>query len=579
VTSNITNEKIRGMFTFVLHSHLPYVIEHGKWPHGMDWLNEAAAETYLPLLDVFYQLVQEGFTPKVTIGITPILAEQLSNPLFKEEFKNYLKLKINAGLNDKEQFKKEGKTLLTNQAQNWIDFYTRNLRHFENKYNEDIIGAFKKLQDNGAIEIITCAATHGYLPLLGTDNSVKAQIQLGVDTYKKHFDRQPNGFWLPECAYRPGYNWKSPIKKYSIPFNRIGIEEFLSDNGIKYFIIDTAMLKGGEPIGVYIDRFKTLRKMWEQFSTAYKPAKEDITKSPYKIYLVGQNPNKCPVAILTRDPKTSLQVWSGEHGYPGDGNYLEFHKKHFPGGLRYWKITSSKADLGSKEEYNIDNVDDRLRENAGHFKQLVKDILSKEQNNDNPFPVLVAPYDTELLGHWWFEGPRWIYYVLRWMNEDPEMMLATGSEMIDQTLPETIVSIPEGSWGKAGFHWVWLNEDTKWTWQHIYEDEQKFAELIDKYGQNKDATLQRILKQIARELLLEESSDWQFLITTQSARDYAEIRIAEHHDKFKELVNVLDNYISTGSISQSEFNLLTDLEQRDAVFDDIDTKYWELEQD
>ena len=210
---------------------------------------------------------------------------------------------------------------------------------------------------------------------------------------------------------------------------------------------------------------------------------------------------------------------------------------------------------------------------------MVKDILSKAQNNDNPVSVLVAPYDTELLGHWWFEGPQWMYYVLRWMNEDPEMMLATGSEMIDQTMPETIISIPEGSWGKGGFHWVWLNEDTKWTWQHIYEDEQKFAELIDKYRQKKDATLQRILKQIARELLLEESSDWQFLITTQSARDYAEIRIAEHHDKFKELVNILDNYINTGSISQSEFNLLTDLEQRDAIFDDIDTKYWELEQD
>ena len=96
----------KGHFAFVLHSHLPYVLSHGRWPHGTDWLNEAAAETYLPILRILEELITEGYQPKLTIGFSPVLCEQLSDNSFKEEFVGYLNQKIKAAQHDSEEFYK-----------------------------------------------------------------------------------------------------------------------------------------------------------------------------------------------------------------------------------------------------------------------------------------------------------------------------------------------------------------------------------------------------------------------------------------------------------------------------------------
>ncbi len=218
-----------GSFSLVLHAHLPYVLSHGKWPHGTDWVSEAAAETYVPLLNVFNRLVDEGLQPRVTLGLTPILCEMLSDLSFMDEFQNYLQGKIEGARGNGREFAEQGMDSFRDIALFWENWYTGIARDFEHKYERDIVGAFRRLQDGGHLEIITSAATHGYLPLLGRDESVRAQIVLGVATYKKHFGRAPRGIWLPECAYRPSYEWSPPQglgAPDAAPVLRRGIEDF-----------------------------------------------------------------------------------------------------------------------------------------------------------------------------------------------------------------------------------------------------------------------------------------------------------------------------------------------------------------
>lgn len=567
---------VKGAFTFVLHGHLPYVVAHGRWPHGMDWLNEAAAETYIPLLDAFWGLVEEGISPKVTMGLTPVLCEQLRHPDFVSEFKEYLAAKIKASERDEAEFAATGRQQLVPVARMWREFYSGILQRFEGVYGEDVVGAFARLQDGGHIEIITCAATHGYLPLLGEDTSVQAQIRAGVHTYRRHFGREPRGIWLPECAYRPRYRWRNPLDPEASPVLRKGVEEFLSEERLRYFIIDTPLLRGGRAIGVYIERFEALRELWRHFEAQYKPAEEDVEKSPYELYLVGSTPGRAPVAVFTRDPKTGLQVWSGEHGYPGDGWYLDFHKKHFPGGNRYWRVTSAKSDLADKQPYEPGMVESRLTENADHFTHLVVSTLQAEARAEGAGDkhILCAPYDAELFGHWWFEGPRWLVKVLRNIARSGEVELRTCAEHLERARPSTVISLPEGSWGQGGFHWIWLNDWTKWTWKHIYEAEARMRELASRYAESADERVQSILRQLARELLLLEASDWQFLISTWSARDYAELRVSVHYENFTRLARMLESYASGGHLEEGEWTFLGECEKRDAVFPDVDPRWW-----
>jgi 1,4-alpha-glucan branching enzyme len=567
-----------GYFTFVLHSHLPYVLGHGLWPHGTDWLNEAVAETYIPLLNILNKLVEEGISPKITIGITPVLAEQLTSNEFVHELLKYLQNKIDEAIANQHEFKRFSQNHLYQLALFWQEYYTRIMADFKKRYNYDIIGEFRRLQNQGHIEIITSSATHAYLPLLSQDTSITAQVKQGILSYKRFFGISPKGFWLPECAYRPGYEWTPPVDisniKCQMPnhYIRKGIDEFLSEEGIDYFIIDSHLLKGGKAIGIYAARFDALKRLWQQFEKEYQIREEDIEKSPYEVYLL--NSGKKPVAIFTRDPKTGIQVWSGQWGYPGDGWYLDFHKKHFPGGHRYWRVTSAKSDLADKFEYEPDKVEERIKENASHFKELVKSTLLDYYSHHQKSGIVVSPFDAELFGHWWFEGIRWLYYVLKWIDADPDLSLTTCYEYLQVSSPDVVVSIPEGSWGEGGFHWIWLNEWTQWTWKHIYETEIIMQTLATKFAHTQNQTIQTILKLLAKQLLLLQASDWQFLISTWSARDYAEKRIVEHYETFKRLEELLINYSQNAPIEQGQWNFVEFIKKRDILFKDIDYKWW-----
>ncbi|HEQ60707.1 MAG TPA: DUF1957 domain-containing protein, partial [Firmicutes bacterium] len=244
------NKANEGCFALVLHSHLPYVVAHGRWPHGMDWLNEAAAETYLPLLEACRRLVGEGISPRFTIGLTPILCEMLASDTFRSEFRAYLEDKVEAAAIDEKEFSRTGRARLEQLARMWREHYERLREQFE-QLGGDVVAEFRRLQDEGHIEIITCAATHGYLPLLCEDISIQAQVKTAVQCHRRHFGRAPKGFWLPECAYRPAYRWEPPLPEGGEARERKGVEEFLSENGIEFFFIDSHLLKGGEAIGVY----------------------------------------------------------------------------------------------------------------------------------------------------------------------------------------------------------------------------------------------------------------------------------------------------------------------------------------
>jgi 1,4-alpha-glucan branching enzyme len=539
----------------------------------MDWLAEVTAETYIPLLDVLNRLVSEGISPQITLGITPILVEQLADETFHAEFVDYLEQKIGAARLNQEQFKAEGQMHMLGLAHYWQDFYTHILTAFRETYRYDLIGAFRRLQDEGYIEIVTSAATHGYLPLLLTDESVQAQVKQGVQTYQRHFGRQPSGFWLPECAYRPRYAWNPPLSKHraDTPPMRKGIEEFLAENGLEYFFVDAHLLKGGQAIGVYAERFKGLQELWSQFSKAYVP--EIAERAPYAPYLVNSSGSPQPrVALFARDYITGQQVWSGEMGYPGDPQYLEFHKKHYPGNLRYWRVSWPKDDLGKKELYEPYSASGRLEAHAEHFVGLVRDTLANHQTKYERKGCITAMYDTELYGHWWFEGPEFLYLALKRLHEHPEIELTTCRDYLHANPPSVVVALPEGSWGEGGYHWIWLNEWTVWTWEKIYEAEQEMIRLAQDYQDV--PRVETLLRQAARELLLLESSDWQFSISTFTSRDYAEQRVRYHHTRFMQIAALIRRAAAGEEIAPEDWNYLGEAEDRDRCFPDVRPEWW-----
>lgn len=564
---------LKGYVTLTLHSHLPYVVNHGTWPHGLEWLHEAAAETYLPLLRIVGELESRGVYLKPNVNLSPILLEQLSHPVFQAEFPRYVQRKIAAARKDHAAFTKDGEKHYAAVAEFWLKFYEQALADFES-FGGDIIGQFRKFDESGAMEVITCAATHGYFPLLGFDNCIRAQLRTGVRTHKKHLGRQPKGIWVPECGYRPSGMWSYPVPFHGgtsqsyAPFNRIGVEQALGENGIQFFFVDTHLVEQSA-------LFTPYELLAGEVPVAMEIESPEPHPSVYRPYFTdGPSRSQHQVAFFPRDPRTGLQVWSGETGYPGDGVYLDFHKKRWPGGLQYWQVTHPKVDLAFKTPYYPWHALERTRVHASHFSHVIHDTLAEHPVNGVP-PVLTAPFDAELFGHWWFEGPEWLKNVaLEFAMESSQVELITCAEYLERHPPDGFMALPEGSWGKNGTNEVWLNPDTAWTWTHIYPAEQATIEMARSGKWKATDESQRLAKQICRELLLLESSDWQFLITTGAARDYAEKRFNVHNEQFNSLIDIWRRYEANGQITREQIETLEKLETRDGVFADVNPEDW-----
>lgn len=548
----------KGAFTFVLHSHLPYCRRAGHWPHGEEWLHEGISETYLPLLNALYDLCDEGCPFKLTVGMTPVLAEQLADPLILEHFRIFVEDKIDRASADLERFEKEQDGHLAYLAKFYLDYYQGLLRSFEDRFRGNLIAAFKRLQDEGYMEILTSAATHGYLPLLERDSSIYAQLRAGVESYKRHFGRSPKAIWLPECGYRPAFY----VTKDGETFVKPGIEQYLADLGIGLFFSETHTVEGGEPVGkttgAVIGPYGNIPKRYVVPLPDYK---EPTMKTTYLPYWV----QTAEVAVLGRNNRTGMQVWSADWGYPGDFDYREFHKKDGISGLQYWRVTGARLDLAYKDYYHPDWAGYRVREHAGHYCWLVSDLLNDFHSQNNSFGIIAAAYDTELFGHWWFEGIEWIKEVLRRLAASETVELTTASEFIEKHPPEDVLALKEGSWGQAGNHFTWLNADTEWMWPIVHAAELRMEELVAQHP-NASASLAEILDQAARELLLLESSDWPFLITTGQAREYASNRFQEHVSRFNRLADIA----SSGEVDEAASNLCQEFYELDNIFPDID---------
>ena len=463
------------------------------------------------------------------MSITPPLLSMLDNKLLQRRYVKYLKQHIE--LCKKELIRTSNDKRLNELSKYYLDRYSNDLHIFKDIYNCNIIDGFKYFQDIGVLEIITCGATHGYFPILYVnEKTVKAQIAVGVQTYEKYFGRKPRGIWLPECGYVPE------------------ADTYLKEFGIEYIITESHGILYADPVPIY---------------GTFAPI-----VSPEGVIAFG------------RDIETSRQVWSSINGYPGDFNYREFYRDigyeadydyikpyiasngaRVDTGIKYYRITS-KSDF--KDYYNPRWAMDSAEKQAGHFLDCrTNQINELSEVMDTP-PVVVCPYDAELYGHWWYEGPYWLYVLFKKIYyDDCNFELITPGEYIDRYPNIQVCSPCRSSWGANGYSEVWLNPTNDYAHRHLHKAGDRMVELAHLFPNEKNKLKKNALNQCARELLLAQSSDWLFIITNGTMVDYAKKRIKDHIGRFTKLY-----YQLKGNNIDEEF--LKDISKKDKIFDDID---------
>jgi 1,4-alpha-glucan branching enzyme len=540
----------QGSLVIVLHAHLPYGLGHNLMEEH--WLYEAAAETYMPLLRMARRLTDAGITPNLAISFTPVLLEQLADERFKRGLGEHLETLIDLAASELKMRRRRGEKELAAAAQLWLEYYSEALDYFRDVIDQDLPGAFRDGARDGAVELLTSAATHGYLPLIGLDDNVRAQIELGVRTYQHHFGAAPRGFWLPECGFRPAGYWQPPVEIAGLEAHqRRGVGDFLRQLGIDYFFIDQPQLKMSPPH--YSDN------------------------SPLRVHrLLSQPLNQRPLGIYARDFDVTSRVWQAEGGYPGDFFYLDFHKKTEEGKFRLWRVTGDKVDMADKEPYLPERARQRIAAHAEDFVSVLGDALRRNHQATGEDAIVVATFDAELFGHWWFEGVAWLEEVARLVARTPGLACDTPARHFDDHPPNWYVDLRESSWGRNNDHSVWLNEDGLWTWRNLYEAEtgmQRLGRLLD--GREIAADVAAVLRQTMRELLLLEGSDWPFMISTWSTRDHAEWRAVCHFNDFRRLALMVERAMLGDPLGPEDWEYLKQTSERDALFANLDLNlFW-----
>ena len=440
----------------------------------------------------------------------------------------------------------------------------------------DLLSVIRELRQTGALEIIASAATHGLLPILQQQSprAARAQVLIGRDVYVELFAGEPAGFWLPECGYAPG------------------LESILQEANLRWFVVDAHGLLFGMP-----------RPCRSIYAPCYTPA------GP---------------AAFARDPAASRQVWSAHEGYPGDPAYREFYRdigfdlpmEHLGSiargtrkfsGVKYHRITGRGDE---KQLYDRTAAENAAAQHAIHFLEQCREQI-REIGEVGFDPIIVAPFDAELFGHWWFEGPIFLEQFIRHAANEGDFRLTTPSEYLAEgneelfghwwfegpifleqfirhaadegdfrlTSPseylaahptQQIVEPAASTWGENGHLAVWLDPSNAWIYPQLNAAALRMCEVAERYaasGSNMTDTCDRILKQLARELLLAQSSDWAFLMKTGTAREYATQRTIDHLARF----NRLHDQFVTNNLDE-EF--LRDCEWRDNIFPNVNWRYY-----
>jgi 1,4-alpha-glucan branching enzyme len=507
------------------------------------------------------------------MNVSPPLCEMLADKLLQDRYTRHLENLLELAKKEEHRTRTEDMQF-HDAARMYVDNLSASLNLWNDRYSRNLINAFRELQDEGVVEIITCTATHGFMPLISTPEARRAQVSIAVANYKKHFGRQPRGIWLAECAYEPG------------------IEELLKANGIEYFVADTHAILYGDPrprFGVHA-------------------------------------PVVCPngVAVFARDVETSQQVWSAEIGYPGNDLYREFYRDigwdapldylkphlHADGmrrhlGLKYHRITGKNVPQQAKQPYLPELAREKAAENAMHFiGERIKQARTLRENFGDHPPLVVSPYDAELFGHWWFEGPQFIDFFFRKLHWDQsEIAAVSPGDFLDSGIPIQVQQPTASSWGEAGYYKVWLNEGNSWMYPYQHHAERRMTELANRFaveGQRSNVQslgetegpwtsdlglATRILRQMSRELLLAQSSDWAFQIYQGTTVEYSSRRFQSHIHRF----NLLDEMLSGSPpyeggvadasadgvvLSDHQLALLAEIESRDNIFPELDFRVY-----
>ena len=483
-----------------------------------------------------------------------------------EKLNQYLNHKIQAAQSDVIYFSETNDEYLLGLAYWYLNLFEETKTTLNDRFKGDIIGAFKQLQNEGYIEIMTSTATHAYLPLLDQESSVYGQIKTGIESHKRIFETQPTVMWLPECAYRP------QIKAGDTVLHR-GFEEFLAEQGIKVFFTETHTITGGKPVGVaagdVIGPGGEIKNRYVVPTPNDSPKRRTTTYNAYYVtsYPQQQNAQHSGVAVIGRNNNSGQQVWSNEWGYPGDFDYREFHKKAGTSGLQYWRVTGDDVTLDKKDYYHPDWAKYKTDQHAEHYAHLIWDLLRENHHETGDYGVVASIYNTELFGHWWFEGVEWLGKIIQHIVDNADINMTTVTEYITEHPPQDVLALPESSWGLGGNHFTWDNGETNWMWQLIHEAERRMEILVENF-QNPTDDERYVLNQTARELLLMQSSDWQSLITTNQAREYASQRFHQHLERFNKLADSLD-------IKQANRALAEELWELDKVFPQIDYTWFQ----
>jgi 1,4-alpha-glucan branching enzyme len=523
---------MHGYFSLVLHAHLPFVRhpEHEKFLEE-NWLFEAITETYIPLLRILEAWQRDGMTARLALTLTPTLCAMLQDPLLQSRCARHLDERIE--LTEKEIHR----TLWEKRFHELALFYHerfKGIRHYYLACNRDLVGAFRSLQDSGQLEIITSAATHALLPLLANHPpSVRAQIFVARDHYLSCFGREPRGIWLPECAYVEG------------------LETVLHEAGLRWFITDTHGLLHARP------------------------------RPRYGMFAPILTPNG--VAVFGRDLDSAKQVWSRHEGYPGDPRYRDFYrdigfdldldyvKPYLPAperrtftGVKYYRITDVSP---TKEVYQPKLALQAADDHANHFlASRIDQIQRLGQILDRP-PLVLSPYDAELFGHWWYEGPEFLDLFVRKAYFDQKVFtLITPTDYLTRHPTNQVATPAASSWGEEGYWRMWLNETNEWIYPHLQMAQGRITELVNSFSHPDDLQT-RALNQAARELLLAQASDWPFILKTGTSPEYASRRVKEHLLRFTKIYEQLKN-------AQLDKPWLARIEGQDNIFPDVNYWYW-----
>jgi 1,4-alpha-glucan branching enzyme len=503
-------------------------------------LFEAASATWLPLLEVLDTCRAEGIRPRWTIGLTPILLEQLVHPRFRDGLPAWLEERVRRARHDEATFQGAAQPHLAYLARRWASRFEELSQLFAAR-DGDLPGAFAAYADDGSIELLSSNATHVYHPLLVHDATARGCLRVGLHASERHLGFRPRGMWLPECAYRPPQLWWPPAVR-SLPHQVEGTATLCADEGVEFFFVDTALVRGSTAEAVIDGKITPVgsdQPVWDVLRG---------WRSELEPQRVGEHGRALPLTVLARCPDVSEQVWSGKIGYPGDPRYLEFHKRHDLRGLRYWKVTSTDAELDQKEAYHPDDVAAVVHGQAVHFCELVKARLHMHRERTGREGIVCAPFDAELYGHWWHEGPRFLLEVARRMHHDEAVRPSTVSAALDATPADKVVGLPEGSWGAGGDHRVWLNDELRSVWEVCFRAEDRFHDLLERAPWEHDAAVRELLEEAARQLLLLLSSDWVFVVSTGGAVDYGLRRIFEHASLFEDLCNGVEDALTTPAV-------------------------------